>query len=198
MASKTETRRTELRNKLIDIAEKTIATEGLSALRARDLAAQAGCAVGAIYNVFGDLAELALAANARTFHRLGEAVIADLKDAPDDNLERLVIMGLAYHRFAANNYLSWSAVFDVERPSGQAAPDWYIAEMEKLFGHIIGPLTQMFPEESLENRIFLTRALFSSVHGIVVLGLDEARISIPAADIDRMINLVLRQLTAHA
>ncbi|MFT6075628.1 MAG: AcrR family transcriptional regulator, partial [Yoonia sp.] len=61
MASKTETRRTELRNKLIDIAEKTIATEGLSALRARDLAAQAGCAVGAIYNVFGDLAELALA-----------------------------------------------------------------------------------------------------------------------------------------
>jgi hypothetical protein len=35
------------------------------------------------------------------------------------------------------------------------------------------------------------------VHGIVVLGLDEARISVPAGDIDRMINLVLRQLTAH-
>ena len=153
--------------------------------------------MGAIYNVFGDLTELALAVNARTFHRLGEAVIADLQNAPDDNVERLVVMGLAYHRFAADNYLSWSAIFDVERPSGQPAPDWYIAEMEKLFGHIIGPLTQMFPEESLENRILLTRALFSSVHGIVVLGLDEARISVPAGDIDRMINLVLRQLTAH-
>jgi len=197
MASKTETRRAELREKLIDIAEHTIATEGLSALRARDLAAKAGCAVGAIYNVFGDLTELALAVNARTFHRLGEAVIADLENAPEDNLERLVVMGLAYHRFAANNYLSWSAIFDVERPSGQAAPDWYIAEMEKLFGHIIGPLTQMFPDESLENRILLTRALFSSVHGIVVLGLDEARISVPAGDIERMINLVLRQLTAR-
>jgi AcrR family transcriptional regulator len=196
MASKTETRRAELREKLIDIAETTIATEGLSALRARDLAGKAGCAVGAIYNVFGDLTELTLAVNARTFHRLGEAVITALEDAPKDCAEQLVVMGQAYHRFAAENYLSWSAIFDVERPSGQAAPDWYIAEMEKLFSHIIAPLTVMFPEESLENRILLTRALFSSVHGIVVLGLDEARISVPANDIDRMINLVLRQLSA--
>lgn len=196
MASKKEMRRAELREKLIDIAETTIATQGLAALRARDLAANAGCAVGAIYNVFGDLTELTLEVNARTFHRLGETVIADVQDAPVDNVERLVVMGLSYHRFAASNYLSWSAIFDVERPSGQAAPDWYIAEMEKLFDHIIGPLTQLFPEESLENRILLTRALFSSVHGIVILGLDEARISVPAGDIDRMINLVLRQLTA--
>lgn len=195
MASKTETRRNELRAKLIDIAETTIATEGLSALRARDLAAKAGCAVGAIYNVFGDLTDLALAVNARTFHQLGKAVIAALEDAPDDCVEQLVVMGKAYHRFAAENYLSWSAIFDVERPSGQAAPDWYIAEMEKLFSHIIAPLTLMYPQESLENRILLTRALFSSVHGIVVLGLDEARISVPAHDIDRMIDLVLRQLT---
>jgi AcrR family transcriptional regulator len=196
MASKKEMRRAELREKLIDIAETTIATQGLAALRARDLAANAGCAVGAIYNVFGDLTELTLEVNARTFHRLGETVIADVQDAPVDNVERLVVMGLSYHRFAASNYLSWSAIFDVERPSGQAAPDWYIAEMEKLFDHIIGPLTQLFPEESLENRILLTRALFSSVHGIVILGLDEARISVPAGDIDRMINHVLRQLTA--
>ena len=55
MAGKVAVRREVLRKSLIDIATQRIARDGLSALRARDLAGDAGCAVGAIYNVFGDL-----------------------------------------------------------------------------------------------------------------------------------------------
>ena len=106
MATKTELRRQELRDKLIVIAERTIAQKGLGALRARDLAGEAGCAVGAIYNVFGDLTDLALAVNARTFHRLGADVAEALADAPEDPVEQLVVMAQAYHRFAAESALA--------------------------------------------------------------------------------------------
>lgn len=196
MATKTQIRRQELRDKLIVIAERTIAQNGLSALRARDLAQEAGCAVGAIYNVFGDLTDLTLAVNARTFHRLGADVAAALAQAPDDPVEHLVIMAQAYHHFAAANHLSWRALFDVERPAGQAAPDWYLADMGQLFSYISDPLAVIFPDRAADEIALLTRALFSSVHGIVLLGLDEASAGVSTDNIDRMIALVLRQFTA--
>lgn len=198
MATKTELRRQELRENLIGIAERTIAQKGLTALRARDLASEAGCAVGAIYNVFGDLTDLVLAVNARTFHRLGADVAAVLADAPQDPVEQLVIMAQAYHRFAADNHLSWRALFDVERAPGESAPDWYLHEMGQLFAYISDPLAVIFPDRDSKDLALLTRALFSSVHGIVLLGLDEASAGVPSDDIDRMIALVLRQITTSA
>ena len=197
MATKTQQRRQELRDKLIIIAERTIAQEGLSALRARDLAKEAGCAVGAIYNVFGDLTDLALTVNARTFHRLGADVAEALSDAPVDPVEQLVVMAQAYHRFAADNHLSWRALFDIERAPGEAAPDWYLQEMGQLFAYISDPLAVIFPDRDAEELGLLTRALFSAVHGIVLLGLDEASAGVSTDNIDQMIALVLRQFTAN-
>lgn len=195
MATKTELRRQDLRDKLILIAERTIAAEGLGALRARDLAKEAGCAVGAIYNVFGDLTDLALAVNARTFHRLGADVSESLASAPEHPVEQLIVMAQAYHRFAAQNHLSWRALFDIERAPGEAAPDWYLQEMGQLFAYISDPLAVIFPDRDTKELGLLTRALFSSVHGIVLLGLDEASAGVPSDDINRMLDLVLRQFT---
>ena len=42
----------QLRDRLIDIAQEMIAAQGLDGLKARDLAAAAGCALGAIYTAF--------------------------------------------------------------------------------------------------------------------------------------------------
>ena len=196
MATKTELRRQELRDKLVIIAERTIAQDGLTALRARDLAGEAGCAVGAIYNVFGDLTDLALTVNARTFHRLGADVAEALADAPEDPVEQLVVMAQAYHAFAAQNHLSWRALFDIERAPGEAAPDWYLQEMGQLFTYISDPLAVIFPERDSAELALLTRALFSSVHGIVLLGLDEASAGVSTENIDHMIALVLRQFAA--
>lgn len=58
MAGKVAEKRKALRENLIVLAEKQITQQGLSSLRARDLAKAAGCATGAIYNVFDDLSDL--------------------------------------------------------------------------------------------------------------------------------------------
>ena len=198
MAGKVAERRAALRDNLVQIAERTIAEKGLGALRARDLASEAGCAVGAIYNVFGDLTDLVLTVNARTFHRLGADVAEALAAAPQDPVEQLIVMAQAYHHFAAANRFSWRALFDVERAPGEAAPDWYLHEMGQLFTYISDPLAVIFPNRDAQDLALLTRALFSSVHGIVLLGLDQASAGVPSDDIDRMIALVLRQITASA
>lgn len=194
MTGKVAERRKALRETLIEIAERTIAADGLGALRARDLAAEAGCAVGAIYNVFGDLTDLVLAVNARTFHRLGADVATALAEAPQDPVEQLVIMAQAYHHFAAANHNSWRALFDLDRAPDAAAPDWYLQEMGQLFTYIADPLQVIFPANDAQTNALLTRALFSSVHGIMLLGLDRASAGVPSDDIDRMIALVLRQM----
>ena len=198
MAGKVAQRRAALRENLVLIAERTISEKGLTALRARDLASEAGCAVGAIYNVFGDLTDLVLTVNARTFHRLGADVAEALAEAPQDPVEQLVVMAQAYHKFAADNHLSWRALFDVDRAPGEAAPGWYLEEMGRLFTYISDPLGVIFPNRDPHEHALLTRALFSSVHGIVLLGLDEASAGVPPEDIDRMIGLILRQITASA
>lgn len=194
MAGKVAERRKQLRDDLIRIAETRIAQDGLSALRARDLAAEAGCALGAIYNVFGDLNDLVLAVNARTFQALGADVATALADAPQTPTDQLIVMAKAYHHFAAEHYNLWRALFDLDRPTGEEAPDWYLTEMGKLFTYIHNPLAALNPQMTLDDLSLLTKALFSSVHGIVLLGLDEASAGKRADKIDAMIALILKQM----
>lgn len=195
MARATDKRRADLRDRLIDIADARIGAEGLSALRARDLAKEAGCAVGAIYNVFDDLTGLVLEVNARTFARLGSAVAKALVQTGSDPTERMIAMAQAYHRFAAAHQTHWRALFELDRPRDQPAPDWYLDDMGRLFSFIADPLAETFPDQSPGARALLARTVFSAVHGIVDLGLDDASGGIPADEIDAQLALFLGQFT---
>ena len=193
--TKTAERREDLRGRLIDIADRTIATQGLSALKARDLAAEAGCSVGAIYNVFADLNDLVMAVNGRTFRRLGEAVSASLdgRDLPPQDC--LITMSHAYLHFASQNTRSWRALFDLEMSTESKVPDWYLAELGNLFALIAAPLRHIFPNWSKSQIDLMTRALFSSVHGIVLLGLEKRISGVPTDRIEQMIAVVLSNVT---
>ena len=69
--AKAELRRDQLRTALVAAAERTIKAEGLRGLRARALADEVGCSVGAIYNAVDDLDELILLVNTRTLASAG-------------------------------------------------------------------------------------------------------------------------------
>ena len=196
--SVTQTRRSALRETLIGLAEQRIAADGLAALKARDLAAEAGCALGAIYTVFPDMTALVLEVNARTFGLLGAAVAAALARAGPDPSAQMLTMGRAYHHYAAANLPRWRAVFDVPLPQGQRPPDWYLGAMERLFDMIARPVAQVFPAMPAADRHLLTRALFSAVHGIVLMTPAIGSSAAPQADTDRMIALLLGQVARGA
>ena len=198
MARKTAERRETLRESLTDIAEAQVRDAGVGSLRARDLAKEAGCAVGAIYNVFDDMTGLILAVNGRTFRRLGthvsDRVTAVAEDPP---VERLVTMAKAYLTFAAENPRLWRGLFDVEMSVEQEVPRWYMDELGRLFSIISGPLAEMHPDKSAAEIDLMTRALFSSVHGIVLLGLEKRISGVPLQKIEDQIEFLLRNVARN-
>lgn len=198
MAGKVEKRREELRHKLIDIAETIIARDGMTAIKARELAKIAGCAVGAIYNVFTDLDQIIIAVNGRTFRKLGDAVQASYRDTPNITpTEKLIVMSNAYLHFAINHPRLWQCLFDLQMPGGQNVPAWYLEELGKLYENISTPLALLFPEMNDQERSFMVRTLFSSVHGIVLLGLQNRISGVPRDQLEPMIALLLSKVTAQ-
>lgn len=195
MAGKVEERRAALSEKLIDIAEARIFAGGHEAIRARDIAQEAGCAVGAIYTIFEDLDHLVMAVNGRTFARLGVHVADAVSRSPsEDPADQLVAMGHAYLDFAATNPNTWRTLFDLEMSSESDVPQWYLIELGKLFALISVPLGKIFPDKDDHEIGLLVRTLFSSVHGIVFLGLEKRLSAVPEEELGRMIERLVRAM----
>ena len=171
-------RRQNLKQTLVRAAEKTIAKRGLAGLRARELAVEVGCAVGAIYNVVEDIDDLIMLVNERTLAALERSLIESAQVTTGaagtaDAIERLVGLAVGYLDFAHANGLRWRAMFDHRLPKGRDVPDWYRASQRRLFGYVEAPLRALQPGASDQRLALLARSLFSAVHGVVELGLDE-------------------------
>lgn len=189
--------RDELRARLIEIAEARINAEGISGLRARDLAREAGCALGAIYNVFADLNQLVLAVNGRTFLRLGDQVRRTVEAQPDPApIAQLIAMAEGYRAFATENRNAWLALFDLRMSSDADVPDWYWQEMGTLFDIIATPLRALHPDQSPEDLDLLVRTLFSAVHGIVLLGVEKRISGVPDERVAQMLALLVTKTAA--
>jgi AcrR family transcriptional regulator len=178
-------RRAALRTRLIDAAERTIAGKGLPALKARDLAREAGCAVGAIYNVFEHLDELVLCVGSRTLAMLDAALEAARwpEGSTEEAVAELVRLALAYLDFAAVHRVRWRALFEHRMSEARPLPEWFVEQQHALFAQVERPLTTLLPELDRDARRILARTLFSAVHGIVALGLEEKLVSLPLPDL---------------
>jgi AcrR family transcriptional regulator len=189
-----EDRYLDLRTRLIEAAEATIAAKGLAGLKARDLAKAAGCALGAIYNVFDDMDALILVVNARTLGRLDAALGEAANEARDrlsrpQAIEQLQRLGLIYLLFAAANRHAWAALFEHRMSPEKAIPDWSLSRPQELFAHIEAPLEAIAPEFDADTRKLFARTLFSAIHGIVLLGLEERPVAVPPKDLEGQISL---------
>ena len=194
---KAVTRRRKLRDALIHAAERTIAAEGLSGMKARELAYKVGCAVGAIYNVFTDLDDLILAVNALTLEQLEKTLTVaggDSADPQADAIKTLTHLALAYTDYAAAHTRRWRALFDHRLPEGREVPAWYAANLSRLFVYVEEPLRKLAPALSAERRALVARSLFSAVHGMVIIGLEEKLQHIPLAVLREQVTLMVQAM----
>jgi AcrR family transcriptional regulator len=185
-------RRSQARERLIDVAQEIIAAQGLAGLKARDLAAAAGCALGAIYTAFDDLDELILRVNARTLERLDAELNSALGDAEAE--QALQAMARTYLNFARREEPSWRALFEHRLPPGVAPPQWYLDARNRLFNRLDMPLSQLLPGTNHLARAAFARTLFSAVHGVVALGLDEKIAETPPKLLDEQLEKLVRIL----
>ena len=194
MVGKVQAKRDVLRAKLIELASERIVADGAGALKARDLASGAGCSVGAIYNLFEDLNDLVMVVNLQTFQRMGAFVSREVEaSGQKDPLEQLIVMGHAYLEFASENSGIWRSLFDVASPDSKEAPDWYWEEMAKIFALIELPLSELHADQKPEEIKVLTRILFSSVHGTILLGLEGSLFAVPMDGLRLMVEMLIRR-----
>jgi AcrR family transcriptional regulator len=194
--SKALERREKLREALILAAEQSIAAGGLAGLKTRELAREIGCANGAVYNLVADMDELILLVGSRTLRRLDASLTeAECKDDAKDDasaIETLVRIAVAYCDFAAGNTGLWRALFEHRMAPGKPTPDWAIDEQMALFRHISRPLAMLFPKRSAAELSVTARSLFSAVHGMVTLGLEQKLIAVPIDALRHEIAIMVR------
>jgi AcrR family transcriptional regulator len=190
--SKTLERREKLRESLILAAEKSITAGGLAGLKTRDLARDIGVANGAVYNLVEDVDELILRVGSRTLMRLDAALTAAESKGPAAPDQLLVRIALAYCDFAAENLELWRALFEHRMERGKPIPEWAVEEQMNLFRHIFRPLAALFPNRTPEQLSVTARSLFSSVHGMVSLGLEQKLIAVPIAVLRREIATIVQ------
>ena len=153
----------------MDSAERLLSEKGLAGLKAREVAAGAGCALGAIYTAFGDLDEVILRVGLRTLGRLE----AELRARGEgDALERLALAYLAFAR-REKPCLERALRFS---PAARRNPSRLVRHQSGtgLFTLLEAPLSRAPPDCAKRTKSGDARARsFPPCMAIVALGLEE-------------------------
>lgn len=181
MSTTREEKRAELQNRLIEAAQAQIAAHGLAGLKAREVTAQAGCALGALYNAFDDLDMLVVHVNARTLARLGAVLRESAAQAGDDPEAVLQALAARYTDFALAERALWLALFEHRLPEGVEVPEWHRREHEVLIEVIVPPLAALRPDLPREALILRARTVFAATHGVVALAVQGRFVGVPMA-----------------
>lgn len=175
---KQDEKRSLLKQKVFDAAFERINQDGLTGLRARDIAKDAGCSLGSLYNAYQDLDDLILHVNSRVLEMLKEDISTN---AVEDQSAEAALANLAvnYMNFAYLHYNLWTSLFGHTMQDNAPIPDWYTEQTNATFLTLIAPLLKLRPELDEAQAFILVRTLFSAVHGIITINLQERFISIP-------------------
>jgi len=164
---------------------------GLAGLKTRELARDIGVANGAVYNLVDDMDELILRVGSRTLARLDASLSAAEAQGPTSPRDTLVRIAVAYCDFAAENLELWRALFEHRMTPGKPVPDWAVDEQMNLFRHIYQPLAELFPQRTPLELGVTARSLFSAVHGMVLLGLEQKLIAVPVVELRKEIAVIV-------
>lgn len=184
--TKRELKKQELKENLLQAARNRIKGNGLAGLRARDITSDAGCALGGLYTAYDDIDNLVLHVNSITLNALGTELKA-IAETENDPIKRLIKLASGYLKFACDNHNLWSALFDHRMPEGEEVPEWHLMEHAVLFEQIAMPLAKLNPKLGQEELATLSRSMFSAVHGIVSISLQDRFIAVPRAELDKQL-----------
>ncbi|MGB6230896.1 MAG: TetR/AcrR family transcriptional regulator [Litorimonas sp.] len=187
------------RANIIALTRDLIAAKGLSAVKARNIAASAGVSVGTVYNLFGPLDDLVRLANGRTYddlHAHQQAALEAARQSGATPRDRLFALAHAYLDWVGDHHAVWSATLAFNRGRRDHVPDWY-AEKERALMGIIEDALSDFPHDFTgDDRLHTARALWASIHGIVSMAMGPTALLLPVEQIERQMEIVLSAVAA--
>lgn len=161
---------------MLDTARRIIASKGLISLKVRDVAEAAGCAIGSVYNEFGDFDGLILTINRETVQRL----TGELRSITDAD-PRAQLRGLAqgYLEFTSQNANLLRSLFEHRMENDRPFPEDILNMVMEAFALMYPPLFRLMPDRDPAEVALIARTMFSAVHGIISLGLEERMVAVP-------------------
>lgn len=164
------------RLQILEIARDIIAAKGLRSLKVRDVADAAGCSIGSVYNEFGDFDGVILTVNRETV----QALTARLRGVPvEDPVGQLYGLAETYLDFFAENANLLRSLFEHRMEDDRPYPDDILQMVMDAFALMHPPLVRVLPDADDVQIALLSRTLFSAVHGIISLGLEERMVAVP-------------------
>ena len=157
----------ELRERILAAAKNMVRYQGTAALSIRKLAAEIGCAVGTIYNVFSNIDEIILTINSATLAKLQARLLNDTC-SEDDALTACIRLSRSYVAFCQEEYHLWSLLIEYRLAPGNTLPAWYQQQVDELFllvSRMAEPLTG--GEKKKAERV--ARVLWAGLQGICSL-----------------------------
>lgn len=161
---------------MIETARRFISTKGLRSLKVRDVAEAADCSIGSVYNEFGDFDGLILTVNRETVQALTGRLVAVPSEDPVRQLH-----GLAetYLDFAGEHANLLRSLFEHRMEDDRPFPEDILLMVMQAFSLMHEPLVRLMPDRDSEEVALLARMMFSAVHGIISLGLEERMVAVP-------------------
>ena len=171
-----EQKKSKRRALMLEIARDIIASKGLRLLKVRDVAEAADCSIGSIYNEFGDFDGLILAVNRETV----QALTARLTAVPaDDPIQQLHGLAATYLEFFSQHANLLRSLYEHRMEDDRPFPEDILLMVMRAFALMHQPLVRLLPDRDPKDIAMLARLMFSAVHGIISLGLEERMVAVP-------------------
>ena len=186
-----ERRAADIRERILRSATTRVRENGVATLRARDVAGDAGIALGSIYKHFADVDDLVMTVNSHTLALMNEALEASVEGIADP-AKQLEALALAYLNFAEAHPRLWSALFEYAMDRTDVLPQWYEDAQSHLFRLIDDPVAALAPQMDERSRAVRTRTVFSAAHGVVALALENRFAGVPRGALEDEVVMVAR------
>lgn len=185
-APPSSSRKGDRQAQLLETARTLIAARGLRALKVRDVATAAGCSIGTVYNEFEDFDALVVAVNRDTLRTLDTALAVVVDEDPVRHLHRLA---QGYLDFATTHPNLLRALYEHRMEGDRPFPQDLLDMVQSTFALMYPPLVRLLPDYPSDDVALLARMMFSAVHGIISLGIEERMVAVPPQQLQRQVSL---------
>jgi AcrR family transcriptional regulator len=166
MARRYDHTKEDLKELIIDSAEKIVSKGGYNALTMRKLAQKIGYTPGTIYSYFKNMDDLILHLNSYTLqkmHKQIDTILSQIK-CPEMQLEEI---GKIYLNLAHNDFYKWDLLFNYQYTRISKIPEWYQKHIDSVFQLVQSPISELSMNKKQVND--LGHIFWAGIHGIVDL-----------------------------
>lgn len=195
MARRNDHTREELIALTLDRVKQFLDTHSYHELSLRKVATMIGYVPSTLVNIFGNYNLLLLHVVAQTLDELALEAKKSVKSTPYPK-DALYQLAYCYHNFAKRNPYRWQLIFE-HNMNGETLPEWQSQRIDSMTSMLEDLLKVIAPLRSEQEVLQASRVLWSGVHGITVLSVDDKFFASEPIDGNALIENLLNHYLAN-